>query len=59
LKVGSYDPIINSNGEKLLALNLERIQHWLSQGIELEQRAAELLGIIQLTKRSHKEVNKQ
>jgi len=44
LQVGTYDPVINSHGEKLLALNIERIQHHLAQGIELEQKAAELLG---------------
>ncbi|KAG8507974.1 28S ribosomal protein S16, mitochondrial [Galemys pyrenaicus] len=28
-QLGSYDPLPNSHGEKLVALNLERIRHWI------------------------------
>ncbi|KAB1277686.1 DnaJ-like protein subfamily C member 9 [Camelus dromedarius] len=29
IQLGSYDPLPNSHGEKLVALNLDRIQHWI------------------------------
>jgi len=44
-QLGSYDPLINANGEKLCSLNLERIVYYLAQGIELDQGTAQLLGL--------------
>ncbi len=35
----------NRYGEKLLALNVERILHYLSQGAAVQDRTAELLGL--------------
>lgn len=43
-QVGSYDPMLNEYGEKLVALNFERIQWWLGEGVEITQPAAHVLG---------------
>ncbi len=43
-QVGTYDPYANVNGEKLVSLNIERIQHYLSQGVQVDTRVAQLLG---------------
>ncbi|TRY67906.1 hypothetical protein TCAL_05252 [Tigriopus californicus] len=43
-QLGVYDPLINKYGETLCSLNIERITYYLSQGIELEENAAKLLG---------------
>ncbi len=43
-QVGTYDPLPNRHGEKLCSLNIERILYYLSQGIRLEEGAAQLLG---------------
>ena len=42
--VGMYDPMVNSHGEKLVSLNIERITHYLGQGIALDKPVAQLLG---------------
>ncbi|XP_059081096.1 small ribosomal subunit protein bS16m-like [Tigriopus californicus] len=44
-QLGVYDPLINKYGETLCSLNIERITYYLSQGIELEENAAKLLGL--------------
>nr|CAG4642219.1 EOG090X0KAD [Eurycercus lamellatus] len=44
-QVGSYDPMPNSQNEKLVALNFERIQHWISKGAEISGPVAQLLGL--------------
>jgi small subunit ribosomal protein S16 len=43
-RVGIYDPTVNAHGEKLVSLNIERIQHYLSQGIKLNVDVSMLLG---------------
>lgn len=43
-QVGSYDPMLNEHNEKLVALNLERIQWWLGEGVKISKPAAEILG---------------
>lgn len=43
-QVGSYDPLPNEHNEKLVALNLERIRHWLGNGADVSTPVAELLG---------------
>ena len=35
----------NERNEKLVALNLERIQHWIGQGAPLSKPVAQLLGL--------------
>lgn len=43
-QLGSYDPLPNSHGEKLVALNLERIRHWIGCGAHLSEPVEKLLG---------------
>lgn len=42
--VGSWDPIRNERGEQLVALNVERISYWLSEGATCSNGVAPLLG---------------
>lgn len=44
-QLGTYDPIANVHGEKLVSLNIERILYWLAQGVKLEPHAGRLLGL--------------
>ncbi|XP_007539466.2 small ribosomal subunit protein bS16m [Erinaceus europaeus] len=44
-QLGSYDPLPNSCGEKLVALNLERIRHWIGCGAHLSKPVEKLLGL--------------
>ena len=43
-QLGSYDPMPNSHGEKLVALNLDRIRHWIGCGAHLSKPVEKLLG---------------
>lgn len=43
-QVGTFDPMPNTNDEKLLSLNFERIRYWLGRGAEPSKPVAELLG---------------
>jgi small subunit ribosomal protein S16 len=45
-QVGSYDPMPNKKGEKLVALNLERIKYWISVGARPTPPVANLLGLV-------------
>nr|CAG4635211.1 EOG090X0KAD [Alona affinis] len=44
-QVGSYDPMPNSQNEKLVAVNFQRIKHWLALGAGLSEPLAQLLGL--------------
>nr|CAG4645282.1 EOG090X0KAD [Leptodora kindtii] len=44
-QVGSYDPLPNSNNEKLVAFNFQRIQHWIASGSTISNPVAQLLGL--------------
>lgn len=44
-QLGSFDPMPNENNEKLVALNLERIQYWIGQGAGVTQPVGQLLGL--------------
>ncbi|CAI9177656.1 unnamed protein product [Rangifer tarandus platyrhynchus] len=44
-QLGSYDPMPNSHGEKLVALNLDRIRHWIGCGAHLSKPVEKLLGL--------------
>ncbi|XP_043256114.1 probable 28S ribosomal protein S16, mitochondrial [Colletes gigas] len=44
-QLGSYDPMPNKYNEKLIALNFERIQHWMGKGVDISKPVAELLGL--------------
>ena len=43
-QVGTYDPLVNAHGEKLVALNVERINYYLAHGIKVDPYVAMLLG---------------
>nr|SVE84038.1 EOG090X0KAD [Daphnia pulex] len=44
-QVGSYDAMPNSQNEKLVAVNFERVQYWLAQGAGISNPVAQLLGL--------------
>lgn len=44
-QLGSYDPLSNKHNEKIVALNFERLQHWIGKGADISKPVAELLGI--------------
>ncbi|XP_031836270.1 mitochondrial ribosomal protein S16 [Nomia melanderi] len=44
-QLGSYDPIANKYNEFLVALNLDRIQHWLMHGVGVSEPVAQLFGL--------------
>ncbi|KAF7284483.1 mitochondrial ribosomal protein S16 [Rhynchophorus ferrugineus] len=44
-QLGTYDPMPNQYNEKLVALNLERISHWLGNGALVSKPVAQLLGL--------------
>ncbi|XP_070163210.1 small ribosomal subunit protein bS16m [Polyergus mexicanus] len=44
-QVGTYDPIPNVYNEKLVSLNLERIQYWFAKGAQVSKPVADLLGL--------------
>ncbi|OAD46931.1 putative 28S ribosomal protein S16, mitochondrial, partial [Eufriesea mexicana] len=44
-QLGSYDPMPNKYNEKLVALNFERIQYWLGQGVSVSKPIAIIFGI--------------
>lgn len=43
-QIGSFDPMLNEHNEKLIALNFERIQWWLGEGVEISKSAGYILG---------------
>ena len=40
-RVGFYNPVATGN-EKRVELNVERVQHWVSQGAQLTDKVADL-----------------
>ena len=44
-QVGTYDPMPNDRNEKLVALNMDRIKYWLSQGCSTSKPVSRLLGL--------------
>ena len=51
-QLGTYDPVVNAHGEKLVSLNIERINYYLAQGIMLESPVSQLLGLAGLLPQS-------
>ena len=43
-KLGTYNPLLAKDDEKRVVMNLERVQHWLSQGAQPTDRVARFLG---------------
>ncbi|CAK9295132.1 unnamed protein product [Gordionus sp. m RMFG-2023] len=64
-QIGSYDPLPNSNNEKLVAINFERLNYWMGQSTYCTSPVGILLGyagylpIYPLTKQKIYEKNKQ
>ncbi|XP_076293551.1 mitochondrial ribosomal protein S16 [Lasioglossum baleicum] len=44
-QLGSYDALTNKFNERLIALNLERIQYWLGHGVEVSKPVAQIFGL--------------
>ncbi|XP_068221635.1 small ribosomal subunit protein bS16m [Palaemon carinicauda] len=44
-QLGTYDPMANSRGEKLCALNLERVSYWIGEGADISQSCSVLFGL--------------
>lgn len=44
-QLGTYDPLANKHNELLIALNFERIQYWLGQGVDVSKSVAFLFGL--------------
>nr|CAG4641376.1 EOG090X0KAD [Eulimnadia texana] len=44
-QLGSYDPMPNESNEKLVAVNFERVQHWIAQGAGVSEPVAQLMGL--------------
>lgn len=42
-KLGTYNPLLPDNDEKRVVLNVERINHWISQGAQPTDRVARML----------------
>ena len=42
-KLGTYNPLLAKDDEKRVVMNLERVQHWLSQGAQPTDRVARFL----------------
>lgn len=50
-KVGTYNPLLPKDSEERVKLNVERIQHWLSQGALPTDRVERFLDAAGLVKR--------
>nr|ACO11905.1 Probable mitochondrial 28S ribosomal protein S16 [Lepeophtheirus salmonis] len=44
-QVGTLDPFANENGEKLVSLNIERLNHYIAHGVLLSTPVVMLLGM--------------
>ena len=42
-KLGTYNPLLAKDDENRIKMNVERIQHWLSQGAQATDRIARML----------------
>jgi small subunit ribosomal protein S16 len=42
-KLGTYNPLLAKDDEKRVVMNLERVQHWLSEGAQPTDRVARFL----------------
>ncbi len=45
-QLGSFDPLTNVHGEKLVAFNYERIRYWIGKGAEPTKPVLKLLGTL-------------
>ncbi len=44
-KLGTYNPLLAKDDEKRVVMNLERVQHWLSEGAQPTDRVARFLEV--------------
>ena len=44
-QIGSFDPLKNEAGQKLVAVNMDRIKYWVSNGAEVSNPVLKLLGL--------------
>ncbi len=51
-RVGAYDPLLPKDNEQRIQLNVERIQHWLSNGAQPTDRVLRFLDEAGLMKRA-------
>lgn len=42
-KLGTYNPLLAKDNEKRVVMNMERVQHWLSEGAQPTDRVARFL----------------
>ncbi len=42
-KLGTYNPLLAKDDEKRVVMNMERVQHWLSEGAQPTDRVARFL----------------
>jgi len=47
-QIGTYDPMPNADNQKLIGLNLERLEYWLGRGAQPSRNVAKMLGIMGL-----------
>ena len=52
-KLGTYNPLLAKDDEKRVVMNMERVQHWLSQGAQPTDRVARHLASAGLVKWEH------
>ena len=53
-KLGTYNPLLAKDDEKRVVLNIERIQHWISQGAQPTDRVARFLEAAGVTERTER-----
>ena len=42
--MGTFDPLPNIYGEQLCSLNIDRINYWVKEGVQISSGAGKLLG---------------
>ncbi|MEM6889561.1 MAG: 30S ribosomal protein S16 [Pseudomonadota bacterium] len=42
-KLGTYNPLLPKDNEERVKMNIERVQHWISQGAQPTERVARML----------------
>ncbi len=55
-KLGAYNPLLPKDSEERVKMNIERVQHWLSQGAQPTDRVSRMLeaaGVIAKKDRSN------
>ena len=50
-KLGTYNPLLAKDDENRIKMNVERIQHWLSQGAQATDRIARMLEAAGITEK--------